>query len=86
MMILLPVQAIFKNASMFFSTATRPTYAAIGRGSARKSFGWGLNISVSTPRRQVAKFSKPCAARSRRTEAVLTMQRAAAPWNQRSAR
>ena len=41
---------------------------------------------MSTPRRQVARFLKPREPSSVRIDAVLTMQRTAAPWNRRSAR
>jgi hypothetical protein len=70
---------------MFFSIATRPTQAAIGRGRSRKSLGLGLNISVSTPRRQTARFSNPRFARSSLSVRVDTMQRVPAAWNLRSA-
>jgi len=39
----------------------------------------GRNKSVSTPRRQLARFWKPFAAKSLRIVGVLTMQRTAAP-------
>ena len=55
------------NASIFFSTATRPTFRKIGRAiPANGSPGWpastrfsGVKASVSTPRLQATRFEKP---------------------------
>ncbi len=53
-----------RNASMFFSTATRPTYRKIGGLLLSRSARCGLKISRSTPRDQVTTFLKPYDSRS----------------------
>jgi hypothetical protein len=69
-----PSQGIRKKAPTFFSTATRPTYAAIGRGKGRKLLLRGRKSWVSTPRCQRTSRLKPRAASSFCTLGVLTMQ------------
>ena len=49
---LVPGRSSARNASMFFSTATRPTYRKIGRGTSSSACGPGRKSSVSTPRDQ----------------------------------
>jgi hypothetical protein len=70
---LVPGNSRLTKASMFFSTATRPTLRNTGRGSTTAGVQPGRNTAVSTPRVQATSRSKPHAANSRRTVSVATM-------------
>ena len=68
-----PGRSSDRNASRFFSTATRPMVMKIGRGRSSSAGSFGLNSSVSTPRVQKPSLRKPRAPSSCRSEAVATM-------------
>ena len=75
------------NASMFFSTATRPTLRKMGRASpssgSRSPSRRGRNCSVSTPRVQKDRLRKPRFSSSSRMVGVATITRPDGLWNQR---
>jgi hypothetical protein len=77
---LLPGRSSARNAARFFSTATRPTVAKIGRGSPRSIARSGRNRSVSTPRVHMPRFLKPRPASSAISDGVDTMVTRAAAW------
>ena len=63
-----PGRSSDRNASRFFSTATRPMVMKIGRGRSSAAGLSGLNSSVSTPRVQKPSLRKPRAPSSCRSE------------------
>jgi hypothetical protein len=73
-----PGRSRSRNASMFFSTATRPTYTKIGRGRSRNPLPDGLNSSTSTPRVQRAMLRNPRVSSCLCNVGVATIVRAAA--------
>ena len=79
-----PGRSSARNASRFFSTATRPTVMKIGLGKSSTAGSSGLNRSVSTPRVQVPSFLNPLALSSCLSEAVATIVMAPAAWKCRS--
>src|SRR6185312_11350751 len=78
-----PGRSNARNASMFFSTATRPTYRKMGGLLLSRSLCRALKTSKSTPRDHVTTFLNPCCSRSRLTTDVGAITAAEGPWNQR---
>jgi len=84
MMTFVPGRSSERNASRFFSTATRPTVIKMGRAKPSSIARSGLNRSVSTPRVHIPRLENPRWRSSSMSDGVDTIVTVAAAWNRRS--